>query len=139
MRLWLPGYGVADSKAIRVSDALNAYDERLMFAKNEDTGDWCVFVRMPRPQPPFPLMGFGDNIPDPEVVLARVQEGHLVRNKERIWREITDSQKKYREELNYRGDQASEESAEVVEHFLRKHGKSPVIKSLSKGVSSNDA
>ena len=126
MRLWLPNS--VNYAAYRVDRAVNEYDERLMFARNEDTGDWCVFVKMPRPQDPFPVFGFGDRIPDPSEALAKVQEGHLVRHKERIWKEITDSQRDYRKGIRAKGDEAAEESAEVVEHFLRQHGKSPVVK-----------
>jgi hypothetical protein len=115
-----------------------------MFARNEDTGDWCVFVRMPRPEDPFPVFGFGDRIPDPSEALSRIQEGHLVKHKERIWNEIVDSQAKYRSDLAYNGDQAVEESAEVVEFFLRQHGKSPVVKEfitsdVPKGGDASDA
>lgn len=137
MNLWLPNGMNMD--AYRVDRAVNAYDERLMFARNEDTGDWCVFVRMPAPKPPMPVFGFGDRIPDPVEAVAKVQEGHLVRHKERIWKEVVDSQEQYRKDLKYKGDQATDESVEVIEHFMRKHGKSPVVKSLPKGVSSDDA
>jgi hypothetical protein len=136
MNLWLPN--TMNYDAYRVDRAVHAYDERLMFARNEETGDWCVFVRMPSPQPPLPVFGFGARIPDPVEALAKVQEGHLVKHKERIWREITESQEKYRRDLEYQGDQATEETVEVVEHFMRKHGKSPIVKSFSKGVSDND-
>jgi hypothetical protein len=125
--------------AYRVDRAVNAYDERLMFALNRDTNDWCVFVRMPRPQPPFPLMGFGDSVPEPDFVLAKVQEGHLVKNKERIWREVIDSQKEFKKDLRVKADDARDESVEAIEFMMRKEGKSPIIKSLSKGVSNNDA
>ena len=90
MRLWLPN--TVNYEAYRVDRAVREYDERLMFGRNEDTGDWCVFMRMPSPQEPFPVFGFGSRIPDPVEALAKVQEGHLVRHKERIWKEITDSQ-----------------------------------------------
>ena len=130
MKLWLPGYGITDSKAVRVEAALKAYDERLMFAKNEETGDWCIFVRMPRPKDPWPLFGFGDEIPEPAVAVEKVQEAHLVKNKERIWREIIDSQESYRRELDRQGDETSSETAEVIEFAMRKRGESPIVKSL---------
>jgi hypothetical protein len=93
---------------------------------------------MPRPQKPWPLIGFGDSIPEANVVLQKVKDSHLVHNKERIWREIVDSQNAYRKDLEYKGDQASEESAEVVEHLMRKHGKSPIVKIFPKEVSADD-
>ena len=137
MRLWLPN--TMNYDAYRVDRAVNAYDERLMFARNEDTKDWCVFVRMPSPQEPMPVFGFGDRIPDPVEAVAKVQEGHLVKHKERIWKEIIDSQEKYRADLTYNSDQARDESVEAIEFMMRQEGLSPVVKSLPKGVSNNDA
>lgn len=133
MNIWLPKS--VNYNAYRVDRAVNEYDERLMFGRNEDTGDWCVFVRMPSPRPPFPVFGFGDRIPEPDEALSRIKEGHLVEHKERIWREVVDSQNKHKADLEYAADQAGEESAERTEHLMRKHGKSPIIKVLPKGVS----
>lgn len=136
--LFIPGRGVMDSRVYLIDRALNDYDERLMFARNEDTGDWCVYVRMPAPEPPFPVFGCGHDIPEPKELIARVKEGDMMRNGDRIYNDMIKSQEKYRADLKYKGDQASEESTEVVEHFMRQHGKSPIIKNLSKGVSSSD-
>jgi len=137
MSLWLPN--TMNYDAYRVDRAVNAYDERLMFARNDDTGDWCVFVRMPSPQPPYPVFGFGDRIPDPVEAVSKVQEGHLVKHKERIWKEITDSQQEYRKSLSDPVDEARDESVEAIEFMMRKEGLSPIVKSLPKGVSNDDA
>jgi len=137
MNIWLPNNASYD--AYRVDRAVNQYDKRLMFGRNEDTGDWCVFIRMPRPREPFPVMGFGNSVPDINIVMDRIREADTMRTGNQIYEEIVRSQKKYREELDYAASQAGEESAEVIEHFMRKRGKSPAIKSLSKEVSSNDA
>jgi hypothetical protein len=94
---------------------------------------------MPRPSEPFPVMGFGNSVPDVNTVMDRIREADTMRTGNQIYEEIVRSQKKYREELDYAANQAGEESVEVIEHFMRKRGKSPVVKSLSKGVSSNDA
>jgi hypothetical protein len=124
-----------DTKAWRVDQAVNAYDERLLFAKNEETGDWCVFIRMPVPEPPYPVCGFGNDIPEVDDVMLRIRQADTLRNGEAIYRDVVRSQNKYRSALEYNTDQAASESAEVVEHLMRKHGKSPIIKSFSKGVS----
>lgn len=128
MKLYIPGHGHVDSKVYRIDRALHAYDARLMFARNEDTGDWCVYSRMPHPEPPFPVFGCGKDIPDLDDIMMRVQQGDMMRNGDLIYKDMIRSQEKYRANLKYQGDQAGEESAEVVEHFLRQHGKSPVIK-----------
>jgi hypothetical protein len=136
--LFIPGRGTVDTMAWRVDQAVNEYDERLLFAKNEETGDWCVFVRMPGAEPPYPVCGFGRDIPSVDDVMVRIRRSDTMRNGDAIYKDLIRSQEKYRAELKYNGDQATDESVEVVEHFMRKHGKSPIIKSFSKGVS-NDA
>ena len=70
--------------------------------------------------------------------MDRVKSGDLRKNSDRLYNEIVKSQEKYRADLQYKGDQASGESAEVVEKFLRIHGKSPVIKSLPKNIESKN-
>jgi hypothetical protein len=55
-----------------------------------------------------------------------------------------DSQKKYKQQFRDRANDATEESVEVVEHFLRQHGKSPVVKEfinydIPKGGGASDA
>jgi hypothetical protein len=133
--LFVPGRGVMDFDAYRIDRAVNEYDERLMFAKNEGSGDWCVFVRMPGNEPPYPVCGFGYELPMLDDVMLRIHNADTMRNGDAIYNDMLKSQEKYRADLTYKSDQAGEESAEVVEHFLRKNGKSPVIKSLPKGVS----
>ena len=140
MRLFIPGQGTVDSRVYMIDAALKEYDSRLKFDRNQDTGDWCVFIEMPRPEPPYPVIGFGDNIPDASIVLDRVKRGDTMRTGNTIYRDIVRSQEKFRANQDYKTDQAGEESAEVIEHFMRREGKSPVIKSLrKKGVVSGDA
>ena len=136
MQLFIPGHGNMSSKQFLIVSALKEYDEKLMFARNEETGDWCVYARMPHPEPPFPVFGFGPELPDKHTVLDRVKSGDLRQNSDRLYREIVRSQEKYKANLNYNSDQASGESTEVVEKFMRIHGKSPIIKSLPKNYES---
>ena len=51
---------------------------------------------------------------------------------DKIYNDVVRSQRDYRAKLEYDASQASAESAEVTEHLLRKHGKSPIIKSTRK-------
>lgn len=139
MRLFIPGQGMVDSRVYTINSLLKDYDSRLMFSKHPETGDWCVFIEMPRPEQPYPVMGFGDNIPEASMVLDRIKQGDTMRTGNTIYRDIVRSQERFRAAQTYKTDQAGEESAEVIEHFMRKEGKSPIIKSLPKGVSNNDS
>ena len=133
--LWIPGRGSVDTRAYRVDRAVNEYNDRLSFDRNQDTGDWCVFMRMPSPEPPLPLFGFGDIIPEPDEVVKQLWKADSLRHGEKILDQIVREQDERKRRYESAASQASEESAEVLEHFLRKRGKSPVIKSFSKGVS----
>lgn len=136
MRLFIPGQGMVDTRVYRVDAAVKAYDSRLMFGQHPETGDYCVFVELPRPNEPYPVIGFGQEVPDPDKVVERLQRADTMRNGDAIYRDVVKSQEAYRKGLEYQTDQAGEESAEVIEHFMRREGKSPVIKSLrKKGVS----
>ena len=137
--IYIPGHGEMSFDEIRIDRAVKQYDERLFFARNADTWDWCVFIKMPRPSNPYPVIGFGREVPPVDHVIERIMEADTMRSGNKIYDEIVRSQSDYKKSLEYNADQASEESAEVVEHFLRKHGKSPIIKILPKGVSNDDA
>jgi hypothetical protein len=136
--LWIPGRGSMDTRAYRVDRAVNEYNDRLSFGRNEDTGDWCVFMRMPSPEPLLPLFGFGDSIPEPDEVIKQLWKADSLRHGDKILNQIIREQEDRKKRYEYAASQASEESAEVLEHFLRKKGKSPIVKSLPKGVSTDD-
>lgn len=133
MSLWLPN-GVS-YEAYRVDRVVREYDERLMFGRNDETGDWCIFIRLPGDNPPYPVIGFQDTIPDPHDAIRRLNEGDTRKHGERIYKEILDSEKKRRAMLDYVSSQAAEDSAERTEHMMRQRGASPIIKVYPKGVS----
>lgn len=127
-----------DYRAYKVDRAVKEHDDRLMFGRNEETGDWCIFIRMPGDRAPFPVIGFQQNIPEPHEAIRKLNEGDTRKHGDRMLLEARKADEQRRKELEYVSDQAAAESAEVVEFMMRKHGKSPVIKSLSKGVKRND-
>lgn len=137
MSLWLPN-GVS-YEAYRVDRAVREYDERLMFGRNEDTGDWCIFIRLPGDNPPYPVIGFQDTIPDPATAIARLNQGDTRKHGERIYKEILESEKRRKALLEYASDQAAGDSVERTEHMMRQRGASPIIKVYSKGVGKHDS
>lgn len=137
MNLWLPN--TVNYAAYKVDHAVRQYDDRLMFARNMDNGDWCIFVRMPNGAAPYPVLGFQDSIPEPSEALDRLKAADTMRHGDKIYKDMIASQEKYRADLKYNADQAIADSAERTEHMMRQRGASPVIKILPKGVSNDDA
>lgn len=142
--IFIPGQGTKSFDELRIDRAVREYDERLFFARNDDTRDWCVFIMMPRPEPPYPVIGFGSELPPVDEVMRLVRRSDTKRHGWKIYDEIIKSQEDFKKQFRVKADEATEESAEVVEHFLRQHGKSPVIKEfishdVPKGGEASDA
>jgi hypothetical protein len=130
--IWIPGKGEYDIRVYRVDKAVREYNERLMFGRNEDTGDWCVFIKAPSPQEPIAVLGFGDSIPEPDAAIKRLYESDTLRHGNKILDNVIREQEAYRKQLDYNADQATQDSAERIEHMMRMRGDSPIVKSFSK-------
>ena len=144
MSIYIPGHGEMSWDEVRIDRALREYDERLFFARNADTWDYCVYIKMPRPEAPYPVIGFGRELPALDHVMQKVRDSDTTKHGWQIYNDMIKSQEAYRKRMRDNADEASEESTEVVEHFLRQHGKSPIIKEfissdIPKGGEASDA
>jgi hypothetical protein len=134
--IYIPGHGEMSWDEVRIDRAVKEYDERLFFARNADTWDWCIYIKMPSPEPAYPVIGFGYNVPPVDHVMQRVRAADTMRAGNKIYDDIVKSQNDYRKNLEYEASQASSAAAEPTEWLLRKHGKSPIVKTFAKkGVS----
>ena len=138
MSIYIPGHGEMSWDEIHVDRAVKEYDERLFFARNADTWDWCVYISMPRPEEPYPIIGFGKEVPSVDEVMRKVYNADTMRHGWQIFDDILRSQEEFKKEFEWSANEATEDSAERIEFLLRRHGKSPVVKSLPKGVSDDD-
>ena len=132
MKIYIPGRGSVDSDVYKVDAAVRQYNERLSFGLNEDTQEYCIFMRMPYPEPVLPILGFGREVPHPDAACKKLWESDTMIHGDKILNDILKSQEEYKAALRYNADQATEDSAERVEHLMRTKGDSPVIKSFSK-------
>ena len=132
MKIYIPGRGTVDSSVYKVDAAVRQYNERLSFKLNEDTQDYCIFMRMPYPEPDLPILGFGREVPHPDLACKKLWESDTMIHGDKILKDILKSQEDFKNAKRYAADQATEDSAERIEHLMRKNGDSPVIKSFSK-------
>jgi hypothetical protein len=116
----------------KVDAAVRQYNERLSFKLNEDTQDYCIYMRMPYPEPDLPILGFGREIPHPDLACKKLWESDTMIHGDKILKDILKSQEDFKNAKRYAADQATEDSAERIEHVMRMKGDSPVIKSFSK-------
>lgn len=134
-RIYLPGAGMVDLSVARLDRAVREYDERLSFRLNEETGDYCAWIKTPRPHgpanpPEIPVLGFGPDVPPADVVLQRLMASDTRRHGDRVLHEIDRNNERIQQDKRLRADEARDETAEKLEFLMRNAGKSPVVKSL---------
>jgi hypothetical protein len=90
LKIHIPGTGDVDLAALAVQRAIEAYDEKLMLAKHEHTGDWCVMLkRGPWDGEPFPVLGLGRGaLPSPEEVTQRMFAADTKRHGDKLLSQI---------------------------------------------------
>ena len=132
MKIYIPGRGTVDSDVYKVDAAVRQYNERLSFKLNDDTQDYCIYMRMPYPEPDLPILGFGREIPHPDLACKKLWESDTMIHGDKILKDILKSQEDFKNAKRYAADQASADSAERIEHLMRMKGDSPIIKSFSK-------
>jgi hypothetical protein len=91
---------------------------------------------------PVIILGFGEKVPHPDEACKRLWESDTMIHGERILNDILKSQEDFKNAKRYAADQASSDSAERVEKFLRGKGHSPIVKVFpndKKGVIKSDA
>lgn len=124
--LFVAGHGVVDSECFPIHSKVQQYDERLFFKRNDANGDFCLFVKMPRPHneynPPFkPVRGW-QSMPMLDEVFAWIHKWDTLRNGDRILKEIDDHNELARDVYRKRVKDAEGNASEQIEHVLRKNG-----------------
>jgi hypothetical protein len=126
--IWTPPKAY-DRAAAAASQAAKEYDARLGFGRNEETGQWVVFIRQGESEETragdLPILGF-QTIPSPDEVKKRLYESDAVRRGS----EILDAINRHNDEIQQRfkdaADDAIGETAEAMEWFNRQAGTHPV-------------
>lgn len=128
--IWVPP-SATHREAAAVAVAVRDYDPNLSFGLNEQTGQWCIFLRQgtseATAQADLPIMGFSD-IPYPNDAIRRLHQADALRT----GREILDQVERVNKDIQHQKDlvatQAVEETAEAFDWGFRQMGKAPHAK-----------
>lgn len=119
--IYVPGIGQTSTESRAVDKAVNEYDERLYFKQNEDTGQWCVYIKMPHGEAPIPVFGF-DQIPSPLFAIESLQKADSLRHGEQIYDDMLKRNEEHDKPYHDAVDQSNGETAEMFEWAFRKMG-----------------
>ena len=126
-RIWTPG-GMVDPEIRAAERVVTQYDERLMLARHELTGDWVVWLK-PRANPfgnaPYPVVGLGSSLPAPAEIEHRLKRADTARRGDEILREMDEANARLKAERNRAADEGSGIAAEALEWGFRKEGAHP--------------
>lgn len=133
--IWIPGsLGVVDVQTWRVAQKVREYDERLVLARNEDNGQWCIFMRMPRggdwPEL-LPVLGLTEpphdpRSLDPQEVVHRIHNADTLRQGSKILDDIVRTNQAIRDRTDDVNRERSAQVAEVAASAMMRAGTAPV-------------
>lgn len=127
VRLYVPGRGMVDVSAYRVDKAVKEYDERLLFARNTDTGQWCVYIQPERDAEPLPILGFNE-VPHPTDALKELYKRDAWRRGNEILDKVNRRNAEIKQQYEDAASEGSAIAAEAFEWGFRKMGAAPTAK-----------
>lgn len=122
-KLYIPGAGggMVDLAFKRAERAVKNYDDNLILAQHEMTGDWVAFVEIPATDRMFPVIGFGRELPHPDEIRVILERHDTRRHGDKLIRQIQENNDRIQRELRAAGDEATEQVLEAAEYGIRKY------------------
>jgi hypothetical protein len=128
--IWVPP-SFTHKQAAAVDSAVREYDPNLGFGLNEQSGQWCIFLRHGSneltAESDLPVLGFED-IPHPDDALRRLHQADALRTGHEILDQINRANKEIQDDKDLVAQQAIEETAEGFDWGFRQMGKAPYSK-----------
>ena len=110
--IYVPGRGYMDSMAYLVDRKVTEYDERLYFSRNQETGDWCIFLKN-RTDADLPLIGWRE-VPSSDTAIKWLYEHDSVRHGEKM---LDDMNRRNKDIDKQHDEKRSELTGEIAEHI----------------------
>lgn len=121
-KLWVPGLGEVDPNVTAAQRVVREYDERLVLARHELTGDWVVFIKLDRERM-YPVIGIGPELPDnAEDLRQRLWKADTRIHGDKVLRDINTHNEQIKRESRRRALDADEQTAEALEWGFRQEG-----------------
>jgi hypothetical protein len=121
-QLWVPGLGNVPAHLRSAMKAVEEYDVDLQLARNEDTGNWCIFIQRSEGEAPFPVFNLGPELPSPDQIKQKLYMADVRRRGHKIALEVERNNARRHAELESVTADAAGEVAEAVESALRNAG-----------------
>ena len=120
LKLYIPGQGMVDLHLRRAMKTVSDYDDRLILARHEHTGDWVAFIQL-GPDRMFPVIGFGKELPHPDEIRNTLERADTHRHGDKLLRQIQETNDRIQREKRQAATEGLEEAAEYADFGFRKY------------------
>lgn len=121
-KLWIPGVGEVDPRISAAQRVVREYDERLVLARHDLTGDWVIFIKVSRDNL-YPVIGIGPELPEnAEELRHRLWKADTKIHGTKVLDDINRHNRRLQEASRKRGLEADGEIAEAFEWGFRQEG-----------------
>src|SRR3954466_3782466 len=110
--------GMVDSIIMRLDNAAREYDDKLFLDRHKDTGEWCVYIHVERPQPPYPVFSLGKTLPTVPELIDRLRKTDS--HRQDIRAEMNRANAAIVAEIDAKTREEIGKAAEAVEYIARK-------------------
>lgn len=126
-RIAFPGQNDPEQVAARM---IEEYDQNLALGRHTMTGDWCIWL-IRRDEAPYPVIGMGRVLPDPEVILERLKAADSRIHGDAILDRMHAENDAMRKEQESAAEEATNLAAEAMEWARRDmHGYSGRLRNV---------
>jgi len=121
------GLGRLPLEIYKIHLAVAGYDERLYVKRNEDTGQWGVYIKTPHTEPDVCIFGWNpDEFMSEDKILRRLYQADAVRHGEQILDKMDRYEAERQKQLEYAASEGTGQAAEAMEWAMRVRGHHPV-------------
>lgn len=111
---------------MEAGNAVSDYDPDLMLGRNNKTGEWAVLIKKgPHDGQPFPVLILGTTLPSYTEIQHKLYSNDVRRHGHKIVEQVQRRVDERKRALDQEAHEASGETAEVIEHGMRKLGMLP--------------
>lgn len=129
MSLIVPtGGGWSSIDAVRAGNAVSDYDPDLILGRDQETGLWRVYMRNGPEGQPFPVYTIGRELPSYDELQRRLYQADVRRHGHKIVEQVQRRVDARQASLEADAHDVSAETAERIEHGMRKLGMLPNLR-----------
>lgn len=112
--------GMVDSSIVTLDNVAHEYDEKLLIDRHPTTGAWALYIRLERPQEPYPVFLLDNPLPTKHELLEKLRRTDSMRHDIRA--DMNKANVAWEAELDRKTKEEVGKAAEVVEYLGRKEG-----------------